>query len=186
MLQIQPDKQSTLLRSARLLQQFIVDMYIKIESTRLDFVCKNLHVIHSDLYEGVWDGIASGETRASKAGKHIVLPPSFVGGPRAMKRRYLDAMMLVQHYGKPDIFLTMTCNPSWPEIIQELAPGEEAQNRPDLVARIFHAKLVTLKEEIVSDKLFGPVAAFVYVVEFQKRGLPHAHFLIILKSGVGT
>ena len=25
------------------------------------------------------------------------------------------------------------------------------------------------------------MAAYVYVVEFQKRGLPHAHFLIILK-----
>ncbi|XP_021762967.1 uncharacterized protein LOC110727695 [Chenopodium quinoa] len=30
-------------------------------------------------------------------------------------------------------------------------------------------------------KVFGEVAAMVYVVEFQKRGLPHAHFLIILK-----
>ncbi|XP_021865389.2 uncharacterized protein [Spinacia oleracea] len=29
--------------------------------------------------------------------------------------------------------------------------------------------------------VFGEVAALIYVVEFQKRGLPHAHFLIILK-----
>ena len=26
------------------------------------------------------------------------------------------------------------------------------------------------------------MAAYVYVIEFQKRGLPHAHFLIILKT----
>ncbi|GAA0156524.1 hypothetical protein LIER_38286 [Lithospermum erythrorhizon] len=33
----------------------------------------------------------------------------------------------------------------------------------------------------MSGELFGKVAAVVHVVEFQKRGLPHAHFLIILK-----
>ena len=31
------------------------------------------------------------------------------------------------------------------------------------------------------DKVFGDVASLVYVIEFQKRGLPHAHFLIILQ-----
>ena len=33
-------------------------------------------------------------------------------------------------------------------------------------------------------EIFGPIAAYVYVLEFQKRGLPHVHFLIILKSGL--
>lgn len=33
----------------------------------------------------------------------------------------------------------------------------------------------------MQEKIFGEVAAMIYVVEFQKRGLPHAHFLIILK-----
>ncbi|XP_059288087.1 uncharacterized protein LOC132041391 [Lycium ferocissimum] len=30
--------------------------------------------------------------------------------------------------------------------------------------------------------IFGKVAAFMYTIEFQKRGLPHAHFLIILTN----
>lgn len=98
-----------------------------------------------------------------------------------MKRRYLDATTLVQRYGKPDIFLTMTYNPSWPEIKAELNPIEEAQNRPDLIARIFHAKIAELKVEIIEKELFGPVIAYTYVIEYQKRGLPHIHFLIILK-----
>jgi hypothetical protein len=37
-----------------------------------------------------------------------------------MRRRYLDAMALVRRFGKPDIFLTMTCNPKWDEITYEL------------------------------------------------------------------
>ncbi|KAL5571471.1 hypothetical protein UlMin_021068 [Ulmus minor] len=91
-------------------------------------------------------------------------------------------MALVQVFGKPDIFLTITCNPNWFEIKEELEPYEEPQNRPDLVARIFRAKLEELKNEIFKKQIFGPIAAYVYVIEFQKRGLPHAHFLIILKS----
>ncbi|XP_021773625.1 uncharacterized protein LOC110737596 [Chenopodium quinoa] len=74
----------------------------------------------------------------------------------------------------------MTCNPSWHEIMDELLPHEEVQNKPDLIARVFHAKLTKLKKDIVQKKLFGKVAAYVYVIEFQKRGLPHVHFLIIL------
>ncbi|KAL5542376.1 hypothetical protein UlMin_010086 [Ulmus minor] len=91
-------------------------------------------------------------------------------------------MALVQVFGKPDIFLTITSNPNWSEIKEELKPYEEPQNRLDLVARIFRAKLEELKYEIFKKQIFGPIAAYVYVIEFQKRGLPHAHFLIILKS----
>ncbi|XP_074318536.1 uncharacterized protein LOC141655350 [Silene latifolia] len=40
-----------------------------------------------------------------------------------------------------------------------------------------------LGTQIVEKHIFGEVAAYVYVVEFQKRGLPHVHFLIILKDG---
>ena len=66
-----------------------------------------------------------------------------------MKRRYMDAMTLVQQYGKPDIFLTITCNPAWPKITQHLWDHEEAHNRPDLTARVFRAKLEMLKDDIV-------------------------------------
>ncbi|XP_074267323.1 uncharacterized protein LOC141590651 [Silene latifolia] len=40
---------------------------------------------------------------------------------------------------------------------------------------------MALKKKIVEDKISGEVAAFVYVVEFLKRGLPHAHLLLIMK-----
>ncbi|XP_071926043.1 uncharacterized protein [Coffea arabica] len=94
----------------------------------------------------------------------------------------MDAMTLVQKYGKPDIFLTMTCNPNWPKIKEHLIDKEEAQNRPDLLARVFHAKLEQLKDELLKKCIFGEVSAYTYVIEYQKRGLPHTHFLLILKS----
>ena len=49
-------------------------------------------------------------------------------------------MAIVLKEGKPDIFLTMTCNPSWSEIASELSPVQTPQDHPDLLTRIFRAK----------------------------------------------
>ncbi|XP_062201341.1 uncharacterized protein LOC133903879 [Phragmites australis] len=95
----------------------------------------------------------------------------------------MDVMALVQKYGKPDIFLTMTCNPNWEEILRELEHGQTPQDRPDLVVRVFKAKLDDLKFQIFYNHILGVVVAHVHVIEFQKRGLPHVHFLLIMKSG---
>lgn len=97
-----------------------------------------------------------------------------------MYQRYQDAMTLVQKYGKPDLFITMTCNPSWEEIKSELHPGQTPQDRPDLLTRIFRAKFTDLKQDIVDKGVLGKVVAHAYVIEFQKRGLPHVHMLIVL------
>jgi ATP-dependent DNA helicase PIF1 len=90
-------------------------------------------------------------------------------------------MALGRKYGKPDIFLTMTCNPNLDEIKNEMFPGQSAQDRPDLVTLVFKAKLEAMKKMLLKKDILGKVQAYVYVVEFQKRGLPHAHFLLIMK-----
>jgi len=74
----------------------------------------------------------------------------------------------------------MTCNPNWDEIQQSLLPGQQAWQRPDLVARVFEQKLKRLLKEIIFRQRFGRVVAYICVIEFQKRGLPHAHILLIL------
>lgn len=171
-----------LLNTGRIFLQYIDDMYIKIENTRLDYLRKNQAQIRSELYQGVADSVSDGNRSAASIGRRVILPASFIGGPRDMRCRYLNPMTLVQNYGKPDLFITITCNPNWPEIQSHLTPTQTAQDRPDLVARIFHSKLVVLKKLIMDDNIFGPVAARVQVVEFQKRGLPHAHILLIFKG----
>ncbi|KAG5563862.1 hypothetical protein RHGRI_000157 [Rhododendron griersonianum] len=181
-LQIRDDDPSVLLLSGRLLQQYVVDMYIKLENTRLDYFRQKQSDIRAELYQGIVDSVLAGESRGSMVGKRVVLPGSFVGGPRDMRRRYLDAIALVQRFGKPDLFITMTCNPDWKEIKDSLKQGQLAQDRPDLTARVFRAKLKDLKDQLFKKCIFGKVAAHIHVIEFQKRGLPHAHMLIILKS----
>ncbi|XP_071905593.1 uncharacterized protein [Coffea arabica] len=181
--QIRDNDESMLLHALRLLQQFSVDGYVKIETSRLDFHRHRQNKIRSEALQGVLDSVSIGETAASKVGRKVFLPASFIGGPRDMRRRYLDAMALVQKFGKPDIFLTMTCNPAWKEIQENLKYHEKPQNRPDLLARVFRAKFELLKAELLNKQIFGDVAACVYVIEFQKRGFPHAHLLLILKPG---
>ncbi|CAH1412021.1 unnamed protein product [Lactuca virosa] len=109
---------NVIMLGGRLLPQFVVDIYIKIETSRLEFCRKNQSTIRAELYQGVVDCVNVSEI---------------------------------------------------------------AQDRPDLVARVFRAKLHDLKEQLLKRHALGVVSAYVYVIEFQKRGLPHAHFLLIMK-----
>ncbi|GMF51296.1 unnamed protein product [Phytophthora fragariaefolia] len=112
--------------------------------------------------------------------KRVVLPSTHPGGPRHMFKSYQDAMAVVREFGKPDVFVTMTCSPTWDEI-QEKIPDENqsAQDRPDVVARVYQMKLTALLKDL-DEGVLGRFQARIYVVEFQKRGLPHAHILAIL------
>ena len=83
-----------------------------------------------------------------------------------MRCRYMDAMALVWRFGKPNIFLTMTCNPNWDEIKHELYPGQTPQDHLDLIVRVFRAKLQELKDRLLKKDILGKVRAHVYVVEF--------------------
>ncbi|XP_060876853.1 uncharacterized protein LOC132949788 [Metopolophium dirhodum] len=87
---------------------------------------------------------------------------------------------MVRSKGKPDLFITFTCNPRWPEITENLAAHSVANDRPELVARVFNRKLQELLSDLTVNRVFGNVGAYVYTIEFQKRGLPHAHILVIL------
>ncbi|XP_019265860.1 PREDICTED: uncharacterized protein LOC109243390 [Nicotiana attenuata] len=179
-LQMRDNEENGVLHSGRLFQQYSVDEFIKVETQRLDFATFNQDLFRIYVLQGLLDILRLGEREASKIGKKKFLPTSFTGGPRDMRQHYMDAIALVQHFGKPDIFLTMTCNPCWPEIKKHLLPTDETQNRLDLISRVFRAKVEEMKTDILKRDIFGKVAAFMHAIEFQKRGLPHAHFLLIL------
>ena len=76
---------NVILLGGRLFQQFVVDIYIKIETSRLDFCRRNQSTIRAELYQGVVDCVTAGEVQPSMIGKRIVLPASFIGGPRDMR-----------------------------------------------------------------------------------------------------
>ena len=111
-----------------------------------------------------------------------ILSSSFTGSPRWFSGKFQDSMAIVREHSKPDLFITMTCNPNWKEIKDELKEGQSVQDRPEVVARIFKRKCDQLIKDLVKGEIFGKVAAYMWVIEFQKRGLPHCHILLILAS----
>jgi hypothetical protein len=52
-----------LLHLGRLLHQYVIDMYIKIETTRLDYFRSKQEEIRSEAYRGIIDSVLIGETR---------------------------------------------------------------------------------------------------------------------------
>jgi len=91
-------------------------------------------------------------------------------------------MAIINHFKKPDLFVTFTCNPKWPEIARALLPYQTATNKPDLIVHVFHQKLQELLKDLYDKHYFSKIIAYVYIIEFQKRDLPHAHILLILVS----
>lgn len=75
----------------------------------------------------------------------------------------------------------MTCNPNWPEISHQLLPGQIANDRPDLVAHMFQMKKQAVMKDILEGAL-GRVCAYTYIIEVQKRGLPHMHLLLFFEA----
>ncbi|PAA48122.1 hypothetical protein BOX15_Mlig001947g5 [Macrostomum lignano] len=178
MIQVRPGQFNSLLYGRRLFQQYLVDQAAKIESERLSFIRQHQKDLQSESLRGLRDALHEDDGNPEEVGKHIILTSSYVGGPRYRLERQQDAMAYVHAYGRPDLFLTMTCNPKWPEILAELLPGQTAVDRPDITARVFELKKKAFLNRLKS--LFGDTLARVCSLEYQKRGLPHVHALLWL------
>ena len=178
-LQMRTKSFDVLLRSGRLSQQYIADQYAKVERFRMTWVFQNQKTIKVEKYQGLIDANSNGDIES--AGQNVILPPSITGSPRWYTERYQDAMTITRTFGKPDLFITFTCNPKWPEIKNSLQPDETAFDRPDICARVFKMKSDQLLKEIIDNGIFGRTVAHVDTIEWQKRkGLPHLHLLVTL------
>ena len=121
------------------LLQFLVDIGCKIQTNRLLWFREHQKEIRADTYKIVRDALNNGDD-LSDIGIRIILPSSFIGSPRYMHNLIQNGLAFVRRYGKPSLFITMTCNPNWPEITACLFPGQQPLDRPDVVARVFSIK----------------------------------------------
>ena len=168
--------------TSKLFQQYIVDSYVKVERSRLDYLKKNQDSLRTQSYRGLMDHLETvGLQENRQIGSLCILPSNFVGGERYMRQCYQDAMAIVRNFGRPDLFITFTANPNWPEIQRDLN-GMPYTSRPDICVRIFYAKYKELLKDLQERQVLGAIDAYVSVVEFQKRGLPHVHLLLFLKT----
>ncbi|GMG25363.1 unnamed protein product [Ambrosiozyma monospora] len=172
----QSNRYASIHLAGRLFQEFVCDVWCTIEQNDLNFLRQRQNQYRAELQSGIMDAIAN-DTPLDEIGQAVVLPSSHTGSVRNMRDHFFNSMVLVREFGSPSFFITMTCNPRWPDIINNIPRGQNATDRPDIVARVFKKKLDALIAELTNNAM-GTYRGRCWVVEYQKRGLPHAHILL--------
>lgn len=152
----------------RLYQQYVVDAFSTIEQARLWWFRRNQTTLRNELYRQICDSVRKGEVDANNVGTGIILPAGFVGSRRYMQQNFQDALAVCRYIGHPDIFLTMTTNPLWDEILQmmKLTPHCVPANSPDIIARVFKLKLDQLLDDIRKKSFFGKCIAGINIFHY--------------------
>lgn len=160
-------------KSGRLIQQYAVDQFAKIENARFNFYRKSASQkkFRAARYAAIVDAIENGADNEN-IGRKIYLPATHYGSPGWYAAVFQDFMSIIRQYGRPDLFITFTTNPAWKEITGSLFPGQCASDRPDITSRVFHGKLNLLLRLVTVEQILGRVVAYACMKEDQKRGLP--------------
>ena len=182
-LMIRQNADNYILKCRQLFHQYVVDMYAKIETERRLYIRLHQSKLRSEEYIHLRDAV-NNDGNVNEMGRMVILPATFTGSPRHMHEYAQDVMTYVREYGRPDLFITFTCNPKWKEIIELLLDGQTSSDRHDITARVFKQKLKSLMDFIVKHQAFGEVRCWMYSIEWQKRGLPHAHILVWLVNKI--
>lgn len=86
-------------------------------------------------------------------------------------QNYQDAMAICIHYGFPDLFITFTCNPKWPEVSKALKmiEGKRTEDRVDIVTRVFKICLKLFMEELIKKNILAALQVFLYIYSLKNR-----------------
>lgn len=88
---------------------------------------------------------------AANAGRLTILPNACIGSPRNMHEYAQDVMTYVRHYGRPDLFITFTCNLKWKYIFQMLLSGQTSSDWHDITCGI--VKYSAIAKALVASKI---------------------------------
>ncbi|KAE9393850.1 hypothetical protein BT96DRAFT_1050038, partial [Gymnopus androsaceus JB14] len=151
---------STILHGGWLFQCHIADMWAAADQQHLTYLRTHQQELRAELYQGLADALDQADINnpdsvdLNSIGHRIILPSSYVGGARYMHQRFQDAMAAVRYYKKIDLFITITANPEWPEIKENLFEGQTAYDCPDLVSRVFKVKVKAIIDDIYRQGIF--------------------------------
>ena len=158
-----------------------MDAWASCDQSKLSWIRSHQNNFRADLYNGVV-AMQVPNLNPTTIGRSVILPSSHTGEDRFMQQLFQDGMAIVRYFERPTLFITFTVNVKWEEITRELLPGQNASDRPDIIARVFHLKQKALLKELKQDNIFGEFCGCVWTIEYQKRGLPHMHLLLFLKT----
>ena len=108
-----------------------------------------------------------------------LLKISYKHGKKAFKKCFRDAMAIVGRYEKLDLFITVTGNSKWPEIEEQL-DRRKNDNCVHIMNRVFEIKLDSILKDLTERHVLGTAIGHICVIEYQQRGMSHAHICLIL------
>lgn len=172
-------------------QEFILSEYLRSLDVAVDWqMRKSFQKVHN-----------TGEQKNKLTG-------TLHGSKRNLRDKFHNALTLVRNLGKPTFFVTATVNKEWNEIVDSVLPEQTWADRPDIVTRVFNIKRKALVQWLKTGAAFqqcrtandqfkygmysgdeqddNPGGYMVDVIEFQHRGLPHAHIAYRPGNGGGT
>ena len=176
-----------ILQAGKLMMEFVVMAFLRTQDQKLRWCRKNQKKLRAETYKNVSKNVEAGDNVGFNHGKKVILPASYYGSVRWYQLKNLESMAIAREKGKPHLFITMTCNPNHPLILKALPRGAFPSDRPDIVLRIFRQQVIQLTKLLIEGKVPGWESArgIILVIEFQKRGLPHVHILLILNRESG-
>ena len=173
------------MKKHRLMQQYTNDRLAENEGSRLNWAIHYQGPIGAKKFKGLINALEAGD--AHRAGCTIVPTATVCGSPRFYNEPQQNKICNFHQYGKPDYFLTFTTSPTWPEVRCLLNDGDGVQDRSDVCAWVFKAKLDTSMVDILKNDVLGKVIANSGTIEWQKTGCySFTHFAIIGKLKQAT
>jgi hypothetical protein len=115
---------NVIFHSGKLHHVYAVDGWAVTEQNRLNWLRFNQSTLRADVYKGVVDTFSTGDHDLNDLGKRFILPSTHIGSTRHMFQLFQDSMAICRYYGNADLFITMTANPTWREIKDELNTGQ--------------------------------------------------------------
>jgi hypothetical protein len=172
----------------KLTLEFLCDVWSSVEGQNLSYLSTGAVQSHfrSSRFCTLMDQMHADRGNLNQVGAPVLLPASFTGSPRWYHALYHDALALPAAYHLPDLFITVTFNPEWPELARMMPAQSSVHDHPDVVARVFWIRFSRIMKDIVVHKVFGAVLSYCYRIEWQMRGFPHAHLLLILERRISS
>jgi len=117
-------------------------------------------------------------------GSRSYCPASVTGSRRFLREKARNALHIVTELGPHEHFLTVTCNTQWPEFETLIPKDTTIYQCPDIVSEVFHNRLNKLLVDLRNGYFHNERKTMydVYVIEYQNRGLPHAHIVYKLSK----
>ena len=126
---------------SRLGCEYICDVFSWMEDERLDFVWRGKASETVRLRELAHDQdfmLDDSEDDNEDLNNDCTnLLASFTGSLKYFANRTANALVLSHQHRKPDFLIMARCNPNWPELLEQLQPGQSATEVPHITVCIF-------------------------------------------------